>query len=385
MWPGVASYLVSKVADEVYDVLKGRLSGEITAVGDRLGQIEERLSRLDLKLDQQLMAPLRAGLTFLKLGQLEKAVDQFVHADAVEPDSAVAKFWLGISLISTGKDKAGRDFLLSAIELNPFVASGFIGSHTAPDPLTLTSAMANAKSTWAVVLHSRPVLGKLPKSKGWLKGVFSEAPTPRVSASISKASTICGELALGWLLGDDLRSKAETVVSLFDLRSGRARWHKLGSNLELVLSTPHFVVMKDGAVFKLLSLDGGRKKRVLNPEYFTVMFGGGFETDSEHTWLHQFQRTLLSPQEGYDLAAVKSSKPLGFDHGFCEYCDTEFVLVPGESQRSRVVLENRWTHAHRMDSAAAWGFTGVCGLKGASTVRLDVDLTQPLDSNTVLR
>ena len=375
MWPAVASYLVSKVADEVYDRLRGRLSGEIAAVGDRLEQIEGKLSQLDTKVDQQLMAPLRAGLTFLKLGQPEKAVDQLVHAHAVEPDSPVARFWLGICLIGTGKNKEGKDFLLSAIELNPFVASGFIESRTASDALTLTSSMANAKSTWAVMLESRPVLGKLPKSKGWLKAMFSEkAPTPRVSTSISKASTICGELALGWLLGEDLRSTPETVISLFDLRSGEARWHKLGSNLELALSTPRFVVIKDGPVFKLLSLDGGQEKKVLNPEYFTVMFSGGSETDSKHTWLHQFQKSLLPPQKGYDLATVKSSKPLGFDHGFCEYCDTECVLVPAANPRIRVVLENRWTHAHRMDSAGAWGFIGVCGLKGASTMRLDVDL-----------
>jgi hypothetical protein len=83
----------------------------------------------------------------------------------VEPDSPVAKFWLGISLIGKGQEKPGREFLLSAVNLNPYVASRFIESHPASEARAPVLSIENATFDWTAILLSKPVLKKLPKTR----------------------------------------------------------------------------------------------------------------------------------------------------------------------------------------------------------------------------
>jgi len=114
--------IAAKVAELVYDdaraIIYPSLSDGLATFSDNLEQIADNVER-------QMLAPLRAGLTFVQLNEWEKARDEFIRAAATDEDSAVAKAWLGIALTKTGRPDVGRQCLISSVRLNPFLSSTY--------------------------------------------------------------------------------------------------------------------------------------------------------------------------------------------------------------------------------------------------------------------
>ena len=123
MIDAITDFFVSKLVGEIYQLAREQLEGNLTSERDDL---LIRLNSIEEKADMQLLAPLKAGLTFLRLHKLDSAIDELVRAEATDGDAAVAKFWLGVALIMNGQEAAALQFLRSSVVLNPFLSGSLM-------------------------------------------------------------------------------------------------------------------------------------------------------------------------------------------------------------------------------------------------------------------
>lgn len=334
-------YFATKLADEVYDRLRKRLSDPFDAV---TGRLISSLDRLEARADQQMLAPLRAGMTFLRLSDPQSAVKEFVRAEATDPDSPVSKWWLGLTLLLVGREE-GKDYLRQALECNPRIPLALLPMSGVAPPNSSTATTA-----WEIPL---PVVlaESMPKQKTPL---FEEIPQ-RESAAVRALSVGGRILVVDWIMGGCLqvRSRPETVLSAIEPATGHVIWNVVGREYLLLFTSRRYVAVRDGrnsaAPRLLLDPRTGATMRSLTSEYFDVAF--------DATWLSaQSQRTPwdAAAMEVEDaLARTTLRRPpkswLGRlfsfpnEHDFVELAESisvvsdEGILIQGV---------NHWNHRH---------------------------------------
>ena len=275
MLDAVLGYILNKVADESYTELLKELSASI----DATQQVKERLGEIDEKMDMQMLAPLRAGLTFLRLGAIDRAIEELVMATSVDPDSAVSNFWLGMLLQSTGRPK-GREFLEASLTLNPHVAFRVF-----PDalPRFRSSSIYQYDPTWELEIGSRDYFKRLP-CRNVLRTLIQKLNPLSVqtgSSAVRAISTGSGNIVVGWIYSDNLRGSwsVMSAVSSLTVVDGSVVWHTASRDSQLLFASPTFVAIEDKQdklhSYKLLDAKTGKQRRAMSKSYFELSFAGG--------------------------------------------------------------------------------------------------------------
>jgi len=78
-------------------------------VTPQLDLIDQRLMRMEQKVERLLAIHLNAALIYLQSGDYQNARTKLVEAVAAEPYSAVAKFWYGVTLYLNGQSDLAKD------------------------------------------------------------------------------------------------------------------------------------------------------------------------------------------------------------------------------------------------------------------------------------
>src|SRR5271165_6599302 len=151
----VASKIADQLMDRVIESFRHRLDAEYSALLDRLASI-------DAKIDAQLLAPLKSGLTFLQLGDLGNALVEFVRAQAVDPYAASSALCLGLLLQKLGRSEEGRRFIDESLQLNPFIVEGLVPPMSLAPPPNIDTSRPR-QPIWHVYLNDQSILGTLPR------------------------------------------------------------------------------------------------------------------------------------------------------------------------------------------------------------------------------
>ena len=334
-------YIVTKIGDEIYDRVRQRLSDPFDAV---TGRLISSLDRLEARADQQMLAPLRAGMTFLRLSDPDSAVREFIRAEATDPDSPVSKWWLGLTLLLVGRAE-GRGYLRQALERNPRIPLALLPASNATLP-----NFSTATTAWEMSL---PVA--LAKSIPKQKVPFDEEIPQRESAAVRALSVGGKILVVDWIMGGCLRveSRPETVLSAIEPGTGHIMWYLVGREYGLLFTSQRYVAVRDGrdkdAPRLLLDPRTGATMRSLTSDYFDVAFNA--------TWLSAQSQPapweVTAMEVGDALARTTVKRPpkswlgrlLSFpnEHDYVELAES--ISVIGDDG-ILVKAVNHWNHCH---------------------------------------
>lgn len=311
--------------------------------------------------DRQLLLPLKAGLTFLRLGDHRLAVEELVRAQAADEYAAVASFWLAVALAVTGREDNARHHLRAALALNPFLVRGGIlelGAETPAGSVQTESTMA----AWTVNVAKLEVGAKV----GRIGRIFRKWRSR--SAAVLCASTAGDSLVFHALLGSRTLPTVKhqvgeaSAIGAVD-RRGEWRWVRRCGE-ELILSSARVAVVRDlsSGRYRLIDLTHGQVLRDWAPEYFAVSFFPRLEhvcrTDAFTNAVRRF-RTPLSAMEATTQPALKSM--LCDCRGVDSELSEEAYLAAAGAGTWRV--RNRWKHRHQI-----WP-----GASGVPTCHLEAD------------
>jgi len=221
----VANELVSRLLDKGIEELRGD-------VNERFSIVEERLSSLEEQVEWALAAPLKAALIHLKSGELEKARDNLILADAGDPHAAAAKWWLAVVLAREGRQGEAAKKMKEALLLNPFVGQ-YPRLHKGPAQAALPKISNPTHApAWTTDLSTPGIRRGVPRKLAFrLKHPFVSKFSYRSSAAVTGLSMSGGRPAIQWLIGSDLNEDdaREGVFSTFDATNGATLWSKLSA------------------------------------------------------------------------------------------------------------------------------------------------------------
>src|SRR4029077_11102479 len=267
--------IVSVIGSKVIDLVAGKIV-------DRLGEqlqpqlelIDQRLMRMDPKVERLLAIHLNAALIYLQSGDYQSARPELVQAVASDPYSAAAKFWYGVTLYRNGQPDLGKDEIGKALLLNPFIGQNAKVSTYEIDTVLESRA---TPGIWTLQLNDKKFVKQLPQ-RNWFRRFLAVwwggGWGYRQFAAIEKVSCSAGYPVVFWRLGSNLFDEFEYFVAAFDLASGACLWNKRTRG-ELCFATPRVVVLrstdpKDG--YSLLDLKTGSLVAEMGAEYYRTVF-----------------------------------------------------------------------------------------------------------------
>lgn len=336
-----------------------------------------RLAALDAKVDAQLLAPLRSGLTFLRLGNLDDALVEFVRAQAVDPYAPSSALCLGLLLQRMGRSAEGKRFVDESIHLNPYIVDGLIPEASLEPGLSLFMSRPS-RQIWRISLLDKSFLVELPRRPMHFPELFAE----RASAAVRHISTAALHPIVSWILGGNLLGSPEKYVSAFDVETGNCLWNLSSADSTLCFVTPRFVVLKsdgEAPLFKLVDVEKGRVLRTMSEEYFRLAFLGGHPESSMGTLFAYFHRDLMPLGVAYDRTTIKVTerglrglmkklRNFPWEHGDISLSEKETVPVSIRPGAPCLTVENRWSHAH-----VSYGhYAAQCGLWASATITCTV-------------
>jgi tetratricopeptide (TPR) repeat protein len=277
----------SFVLGEALEQLANRLSHETQ-------QLQERIDRLDDKLERILAMQLKAALTFLELGRFEQALDELVRAEAAEPYAPVTKFWLAVVLWWKGKHDIALKKWQEALTLNPFI---LVNNYPVGAPADVFGDFGNHESDRTLVrnLNDQDFVRKALERSRWL-------PTPSAHAVVRKISCSGTHPVFSWDVGvrlpsmgrvQDIRrsnvSSGERLLTLLDESTGEALWHIRLDGEQLSYATPTVVVIWTPvkSLFKLVDANTGTTCSTMSRGYYETVFC----TEERVTQSSAFQRS----------------------------------------------------------------------------------------------
>ncbi|MBV9925639.1 MAG: tetratricopeptide repeat protein [Acidobacteria bacterium] len=235
--------------------------------------VETRLDNIQKILEMNQATHLKAALSFLRLGELEKARDAFIHAEASDRLGAVARLYLSILFTKEGKVDLARERLKVALGINPFIIKF-------TEPLQLSAdnnpphALTPARS-WSRQLNSKSFVNSVPRPKNTLLRLLKGQGK---YGAISTVSCSGGDIAVSWRLGNDFLEPPDDggrIISMINLTNGSCVWTTTVTDSELFFATPNHVVLKSSkspAKYFFLSMSNGEMQREVSPEYFETIF-----------------------------------------------------------------------------------------------------------------
>jgi tetratricopeptide (TPR) repeat protein len=267
--------IVSVIGSKVIDLVIGKIADRLgEQLQPQLDLIDQRLMRMEQKVERLLAIHLNAALIYLQSGDYQNARTKLVEAVAAEPYSAVAKFWYGVTLYLNGQSDLAKDEIGKALLLNPF-----IGQNTKVPTYEIDTVLESRAdpATWTLKLNDKRFVDQLPQ-RTWFRRVFTNwwggGWGYRQFAAIKKVSCSAGYPVVFWRLGSNLFDEYEYFVAAFDLASGACLWNQRTRG-EMCFATSRVVVLRStdpGDGYSLLDLKTGSPVAQMGAEYYRTVF-----------------------------------------------------------------------------------------------------------------
>jgi len=113
--------LIKSVADKLLDALVEQTCDILRGTRDDIAAIRSQLDIIQRNQEMQLASSLKAGLSYLQLGQRQRAIDSFVKAEADDSRNAVVKVILALLIAQDRKTDFAVDRMCEALQMNPFI------------------------------------------------------------------------------------------------------------------------------------------------------------------------------------------------------------------------------------------------------------------------
>jgi hypothetical protein len=234
------SLVIEKAATLIIDSLIG------SAVGGILGELKpefqilhRRLDSIQESLEQQRSMWLRSALSFLRLGETEKARDELVRATASDDRDALSRLILGLLLAVERKDEFAKEYLLQAWRKNPFLILSLIerGGNSIPK---VDWALANGQ--WSLFPFPTKAMKDSFQINNWFMWLFGGRRKVVALDGVSSGSSLFIVL---WRFAHELGGDEGgiPVLSALDLGSGACEWSIEVEHSELAFATPEYVVL----------------------------------------------------------------------------------------------------------------------------------------------
>jgi hypothetical protein len=361
---GIPEFIAGKITDAAFSQLVEYFVG---SVEDQIATVLSAIQDLGEKLDRQLLIPLHSGLTYVQLGQWNDALREFIHANAAEPLSPVAKLWLALTLRHLGKGEDATPYFKQSARLNPFVL---------PMMGEIADKLGDAASgtvIWKQPLESPSLLAKLPPQPLKIPGYFRR----RASTAIRSVSTSGENIVIRWVFGGDLSDRdSEQFITVMKKETGVPLWTLECGGWNLAFASPDVVFLSADPVareFRVIDARSGGLLRSVSESYFRSYFvpGPGYPTVR-----NAFNCDLWPLSVAYKETTGKKlswfRQLAGFTHDIKDV--KESLSVPLFIDPTlRLLVENAWTHAH-----VAYGhYARACGLWGEATISLLKTATKP--------
>jgi hypothetical protein len=339
----------AKVIEELHkathDEVRLAIDESVITLLGRLDQIED-------KLEQQSLGPLRAGLTFARLGLWTQARDEFVRACGIDPSSPVACACLGQALLLAGNDE-GRSFISRAIQLNPFRFAEYL-----PDT---HSGVRETAVLWSHTLPSQSARNVKPATKFRDKAInYFLRPSVASVATLSGAS---GFPIVEWYYAaSELSASSRRAITAFDTVSGRVRWAIPVTKAQVILSTPALVVLGksvDSNRLTILDAATGNQLREVSRGYFDVAIQ---HVDSALAVMRDYLWRGIPIKDAWRRSAgrtygILESLPAGMAHEGARYHEHGTACVLGAPVG--VEIRNAYAHRHQV-FASVMGVRTTC-------------------------
>jgi hypothetical protein len=344
--PLISEALASQVLHWIVSKLEEGLS---TRIKSEVDLIEERLVRIEEKIEKNMAMHLRAGLSFMRMGNWREAKNEFVRAEAVDSHSAMAKFWLGLILYRGSSKKLAAEKLRDSLHMNPYIIPSSI--MTLEQLQKKFSLKPNSRATWTIDLTS------------------SSCPDNLQYKTINAVSLSGGNPVLDAGLG---------VIAAVDISNGKYLWSKDtyvdrgmwkdGIWKELYFATPYYVVLKSHetpTTYELLDMQTGRSKTTMGQEYFEAIFcpnnsqltqldafkRANCKVESSHTKVLKFAQTAYKNRKARLplLKRVTHEIYSAFDFNY-KYWDEKEITDPLDAKLYRLNVRNDWKGKYALGS-----------------------------------
>jgi tetratricopeptide (TPR) repeat protein len=357
----IVEAISSEVLERILDKFANQMTGDLD---DRIQSLEEDLHGIERKVERQLAVHLKAGFTFLKMGDLQNARTEFVRAEAADPYAATAKLWLSAMLFKDGQWDFAMKMCRRALLLNPFV-----GYHPSSYSNLFSATHSNVKlqlrsEIWSLQLKDKRFVDKFlkqPLLKTWLKALkaeFSSKFAYRSQVAVRKVSCSGGNPVVFWRLGSDLLTEYEEIVSAFELANGKCLWNKFVRKEELCFATPLLVVLKSkepAGGYELIDLQTGKRMAKMGTEYYKTVF---CPNESYLYQVEPYEKSNVTMTDS--IAAEARSRDDSrkdafivaiFDHDTIPFEESRTCSDPFGGNHFEICVTNVWQHLHYMGSA----------------------------------
>lgn len=296
--------------------------------GDTLGYetLKKRLDVILHMVEDLRMVPMKAAWDHIRLGEYEKARDDFLQASH-QTCAAVASFFLAFAFWWEGKSEMAIEKFQEALAMNPYLL--FLTYPEANRMNSPVQAILNEGTNllqtcqWSVDLAPDLIRGELPSRDLWrwlrdgLEGAFS--PGQREAVKAVRFSLGGEHPVFHCELGKD-----EAIFGALDYTAGDLLWVRryftgiLSLGPTLYFATPRYVILREeenvGTVrFHFLDMETGEPVCEMSREYFATAF---CPYNQELEKLEVFQRSHTGEQGGHILS------PFGGFGGCCVKVDT---------------------------------------------------------------
>jgi len=345
-----------KVAELAFSQLVDHFVGSIES---QIATVLSAIQDLNDKMDRQLLIPLQSGLTYVQLEKWDDALREFIHANAAEPFSPVAKLWLALALWRLEKPAEAIRFFNQSLRINPFLLPKLIQSGVRP-------GLAEGHTvTWKRPLVSEDVLAQLPAKPIELFNPFQR----RAATAIRRVSTSGANFVVRWVFGGELRDSAEQFIIALHKDTGDPLWTLECRGWSLAFATPELVFLysdSDPQEFRIVDGKSGKILRTIGELFFRSYFVPAWATLKSD---NLFNRDLWSLDQAYEKTTGKKLNWFrqlgGFTHEEKDVRETDLIPVFQDID-SLLEIQNAWTHAH-----VSYGQYGTyCGLWGQATISL---------------
>jgi len=338
-------WLLKPIIDAVISkTLEASLDKVISQFASQDRAIAERMASMDEKLERLLAAHLKAASTFLRLGRFEQARDELVMAEANDPLSAVAKFWLGLVLVRAGMHDLGTEKCTEAFSMNPFVAGpNFLANQPVAE---LSEETTKLIQPWAHDLTDDTLFEQFQRqhTKIRRRSSYKKANTAvrQVSCNGLYALVLWNidtEYAAAYPSEIETQSSSwhgQSFVSGFHIPRGTCLWHRHAHDLDLSYATPEFAILRlrENGRRRLLDVTSGVEKGEMSESYFRTVFSPYEGVLDELSSFSKANIRMLAP----DIALKSCKKILGADYApyadrrditYTDSCVAKNPLLPG--------------------------------------------------------
>lgn len=279
--------LIKSVADKLLDALVEQTCDILRGTRDDIAAIRSQLDIIQSNQEMQLASSLKAGLSYLQLGQRQRAIDSFVKAEADDSRNAVVKVILALLIAQDRKTDFAVDRMCEALQMNPFIVYAMFPDN-APhvDGLDMPGS---GTEEWSLDLSDKQYLATLETKKKlmekFIRSLVGGCSTI-LAASASGSQVVINfrvhrphilwERGIFWswkLRGFKPRFNAgDEFVAAMAWGSGTVNWVHQIVDGRLLFATPYWTIIQmDEGSFRLLRSTDGMPASTMGANYFATV------------------------------------------------------------------------------------------------------------------